>query len=75
MTPKYIRLETWLKQTYGDDAPKVATARRWCNDGKIQPPPQKHGRSYFVHPDARYTAAPPRLIDRIRADEAEAIAH
>jgi hypothetical protein len=70
-----IRLETWLKQTYGDDAPDIVTARRWAKAGKIQPPPEKHGRAYFVHPHARYTAGPVSLVDRIRADEAQALAH
>jgi predicted site-specific integrase-resolvase len=75
MTPKRIRLDKWLEITYGDDAPDIVTARRWAKAGKIQPPAEKHGRCYFVHPDARYTAGPASLVDRIRADEAEALAH
>jgi predicted site-specific integrase-resolvase len=71
---RLIRLERWLELTYGEDAPDIVTARRWAHAGKIQPPAEKHGRSYFVHPHARYTAGPRRLIDRIRADEAKAVA-
>lgn len=67
-----VLLETWLRETYGDDAPDIATARRWCRKGKIYPAPEKHGRSYFVHPEARYTdKAGTSLLDRIRSDEAK----
>lgn len=68
---KLVSLERWLRDTYGEDAPHMETARRWARAGKIQPPPQKHGRAYFVHPEARYTnssSAKPRLVDRLRAE-------
>lgn len=71
---KRISLDTWLEQTYGEDAPGIQTARRWCRDGKIHPAPEKHGRSYFVVPEARYTDRPRRLLERIRADEEKALA-
>ena len=64
---KRISLETWLEMVYGEDAPAIETARRWCRLGKIYPKPEKHGRAYFLSPDARYTEAP-RLIDRVRAE-------
>lgn len=71
MSPKRISLETWLKATYGDDAPSIDTARRWVRAGKIYPAPEKHGRSYFVYPWARYTEQPKsRLIDRVHAETA-----
>lgn len=69
-----ITLERWLQLTYADDAPTIDTARKWARKGKIYPQPEKHGRSYFVHPHARYTERP-GLLDRIRADEAQAHAH
>lgn len=71
---KRISLDVWIVETYGDDphAPTIGTARRWARDGKISPTPEKHGRSYFVVPEARYTDRPRRLLDRIRADEAKA---
>ena len=74
MSRKLISLETWLAQTYGGDAPGIATARRWARDGKIYPAPEKHGRRYFVDPDARYTDRPRRpgklrLVDRIAETE------
>jgi hypothetical protein len=71
--PKLITLEEWIRLTYGE-AVNIGTARRWCRDGRIYPAPQKHGRSYFVCPEARYTdphAPPrPRLIDRINGTQA-----
>lgn len=74
MSAKLIRLERWLEAHY-DEPPSLETARRWIRAGKIQPPPERHGRAYFVHPDARYTDGPATLLDRIRADEAKALAH
>jgi hypothetical protein len=68
---KRISLETWLVLTYGDDAPTLDTARRWAREGKIYPKPEKHGRAYFVVPEARYTARL-TLLDRLRAETAQA---
>lgn len=65
MSAKLVKLETWLAATYGD-AISIDTAYRWIKLGKIHPKPEKHGRAYFLHPDARYTDRP-RLIDRVRA--------
>lgn len=71
-TPKLISLEHWLQAIYGEDAPTIDTARRWCRDGRIYPAPQKHGRSYFIAPDARYTdlRLPVRLVDRLHGKAA-----
>ncbi len=76
--PKLVTLDAWVSIVYGD-AITIATARRWCREGRIVPEPQKCGRTYFVEPDARYTDTLPepapepgpaqtgnRLIDRIR---------
>ena len=70
-TPKLITLEAWVAQTYGD-ALNIETARRWCRHGRIYPAPQKHGRSYFLAPDARYTDphVPVRLVDRLHGKAA-----
>lgn len=70
-TPRLITLEQWLKLTYGD-AVSLDTGRRWCRESRIQPAPEKHGRTYFVTPGARYTdplqpARRSRLVDRIDA--------
>lgn len=54
MTSKLITLEAWAQQTYGEHAPSIPTLRRWARDARIHPAPEKHGRSYFVRPDARY---------------------
>lgn len=70
--PKYITLQQWAEQTYGDAAPCPNTLRAWARTGKIQPRPVKHGRAYFVRPDAAYTPYASgttrlRLVDRIEA--------
>jgi len=49
-----IPLSVWADQTYGKFAPKVSTLRAWARSNKIQPAPQKHGRTYYVEPTARY---------------------
>lgn len=49
-----VTLEDWAKGCYGERAPYIGTLRRWARDGKIFPLPQKHGRAYFVRPDAQY---------------------
>lgn len=65
---KHVTLERWLLDTYGN-AVTLDTARRWIRAGKIQPPPEKHGARYFLHPEARYTDRP-KLLDRLRAEAA-----
>ena len=54
MAAKLITLEDWAAATYGDNSPHVNTLRRWERDAHIYPVPVKHGRTYFVTPDARY---------------------
>lgn len=66
MSPALISLETWAAQVYGEDAPSIGTLRRWARDGKIQPVPQKHGRSYFVQPHAIYVDHQSVLVERLR---------
>ena len=53
MTAKLIPLHHWAKLTYGDAAPCSNTLRKWARGDKITPPAEKHGREYFVSPDAR----------------------
>lgn len=79
MAAKLITLEAWASATYGEAAPRMNTLRRWARDALITPTPEKHGRTYYVRPDARYSdfRAPlpvtqqsmagkgARLIDRI----------
>ncbi|WP_428176733.1 excisionase [Comamonas testosteroni] len=52
-----VSLTTWAKQTYNDAAPCLNTLRKWAREALIQPPPQRHGRAYFVDPDARSVVA------------------
>lgn len=54
MTARLITLQQWAKQTYGEAAPCSNTLRKWARGDKITPPAEKHGREYFVTPDARY---------------------
>lgn len=81
MAAKLITLEAWAAATYGEASPHINTLRKWARDALIVPAPEKHGRTYYVRPDARYfdyrTSAPitssatvqagvgRRLIDRI----------
>lgn len=56
--PKLLKLSSWLTSTYKEnDAPSIRTARHWARSGLIEPKPEKHGRDYFVHPNARYVHA------------------
>lgn len=48
-----LTLTAWARSRYGDDAPGLATLRRWAREQRIFPAPEKHGRAYFVRPDAR----------------------
>lgn len=63
---KLVSLKTWLHDTYGEDAPHLNTARRWCQDGLIYPQPVKHGRGYYLHPDAAYTGGS-ELVRKLHA--------
>lgn len=74
MTPRRIKLETWLAQTYAaGEGPTLDTARRWARAGKFDPPAVKEGRTYYVDPGTRYTSRPvtrakPTVLDRLRAE-------
>lgn len=78
MAAKLITLEAWAVATYGDASPHINTLRRWARDAMIVPTPEKHGRTYYVRPDAKYydyrapvsmlsvaAGASRRLVDRI----------
>lgn len=54
MSEKLTTLEAWARLKYGESAPFIGTLRRWAREGKIYPPPKKHGRSYYVPTDAEY---------------------
>jgi len=51
---KLITLESWAAATYGEASPHINTLRRWARDALIVPIPEKHGRTYYVSPGARY---------------------
>lgn len=54
MTVAVLTLEAWARQQYGASAPHINTLRRWAAGGNIYPAPRKHGRAWFVSPDAVY---------------------
>lgn len=54
MAAKLITLEAWADATYGESSPHINTLRRWARDALIVPTPEKHGRTYYVSPGARY---------------------
>lgn len=54
MTAKLITLKSWASATYGDAAPKMPTLYKWAKNALIYPVPEKHGRDYFVDPEAQY---------------------
>jgi len=67
--PKLLTLQDWARATYGDAAPSLLTLRKWARSGNIMPPPRKHGRTYYVQPDAEYVSyfnGRLRLVDRLR---------
>lgn len=54
MAAKLITLEAWAVATYGEASPHINTLRRWARDALITPTPEKHGRTYYVSPNAHY---------------------
>ncbi|MHC8396111.1 excisionase [Pseudomonas sp. LB3P93] len=57
--------------------PSPNTLRKWAREGRITPAPIKHGRSYYVEPNAYYREPEKlgrgrtlgrSLIERIEAD-------
>ena len=50
---KRITIESWIALNYSDP-PSVLTVRRWIREGRIYPLPEKHGRTYYLTPTARY---------------------
>ena len=57
MSAQFLTLDRWASEVYGEAAPTRRTLIRWAKLELIQPPPQKHGKIYFVVPWARYGAA------------------
>lgn len=51
---RLLTLEEWADAVYGAHRPNRDTLRRWVRQSKIQPPPEKHGRTYFVSAQSRY---------------------
>jgi hypothetical protein len=56
LPPKLVCLTDWAKITFGEKIPHVNTLRRWVNDGRISPRPQKIGKAWYVKPNAEYKA-------------------
>jgi hypothetical protein len=54
MQPKWIHLEDWLSQQYGDKPPHLNTIYKWIKDGLIYPAPEKHGKDWYCRPESEY---------------------
>lgn len=66
--PQWIKLETWAEQVYGADKPDARTMRRWAANGNIYPPAAKHGKCWYVKPDAQHCDTHTGTIaDKMRA--------
>jgi hypothetical protein len=52
MASKLILLEAWGAEHF-DPPPSLWTLRAMARTDKIQPPPVKVGKAYYVDPDAR----------------------
>ncbi len=50
---KKITLIEWAKSKYSVP-PVERTLWKWARNGNLYPPPEKHGRQYFIEPDAIY---------------------
>lgn len=53
---RLITLKSWIAKHYAVNPPHINTVRRWAKEGRITPKPNRHGNSYYVHPDATYAA-------------------
>ncbi|MCC6196757.1 MAG: excisionase [Burkholderiales bacterium] len=62
-----IPLDTWAERRFPIRTPHVQTIRRWAREGKIHPAPQKHGRAYYVSPNAEYLSDE-QLVQRLTRD-------
>lgn len=52
--PRYVPLNVWAEQVFGEHAPHYNTLLRWVHDGRIQPQARKIGRKWWVAPSAEY---------------------
>ena len=52
--PARIPLESWIERHYPVKPPGIRTVRRWAREGKLYPPPIRHGRAYYIPADAEY---------------------
>lgn len=53
MSERLTTLDAWAAEHYAIP-PSIYTLRRWVREGRIYPLPEKHGRTYYVLPSARY---------------------
>ncbi len=55
IAPRFITLPEWAALTYSK-VPHQNTLLKWVHEGRIQPRPQKVGRSWWVRPNAEYVS-------------------
>jgi predicted site-specific integrase-resolvase len=53
MQTRWVSLKEWAETNYSK-VPHISTLLRWVNEGRIQPQPMKHGKSWMVRPHAEY---------------------
>lgn len=56
-----LTLTEWAKDHFRTP-PSSNTLRKWAREGRISPAPIKHGRNYYVEPNAHYRE--PERLDR-----------
>lgn len=71
MKQKRITLAEWGRREFGNGV-TIFTLRRWAQDDKIYPKPEKIGRTYFVAENARYVTDynDPTFLEAVRGSTA-----
>jgi predicted site-specific integrase-resolvase len=54
MKRELLPLDIWAQRKYPERTPSIHTLRRWVREARIVPIPEKHGRAYWVEPNAEY---------------------
>jgi hypothetical protein len=62
-----ITLEEWGDKNFSVQQ-SLNTLRKWAREGKLNPPPEKRGKSWWVHPNAVYVQ---KTIEAQRTEQAQ----
>lgn len=65
---KTIKLTTWAKRTFGEDAPCLRTLLEWGENGEIYPKPIRIGKGIWIAENAILTSMAPNetILERMR---------